>query len=84
MKCEIEQVFKTLVFLSCLGVVLWQCGRCTTKYLSKPKGTQISIINVANNTLFPFITICPYPYTNTVRPHGTWPHGIKTLPGHGF
>ena len=79
MKFETEQVFKVLFFLSCLGVVLWQCGRCTTKYLSKPKGTQMSIISVANNSMFPFITICPYPNTNTVKSHGT-----KTLLEHDF
>ena len=47
------------MFLSCLGIVTWQCWRCLTKFLSKPQGTRLSIVNSAGN-MFPSITICPY------------------------
>ena len=55
----LERLFRAFVFLSCLGIVTWQCWRCLTKFLSKPQGTRLSIVNSAGN-MFPSITICPY------------------------
>ena len=48
------------MFLSCLGIVIWQCSKCLTKFLSKPQGTQLSVVNSAGN-MFPSVTFCPYP-----------------------
>ena len=62
MKCNIEGIFRSLIFLLCLGVVLWQCWKCGTKFVRKPKGTHISVIKP---TMFPSVTICPQPFTNT-------------------
>ena len=55
----LERIFRAFVFLSCLGIVSWQCLRCLTKFLSKPQVTRLSIVNSAGNML-PSITICPY------------------------
>ena len=57
--CWLERLFRAFVFLSCLGIVTWQCWRCLAKFLSKPQGTRLSIVNSAGN-MFPSITICPY------------------------
>ena len=38
MKFGLEEIFRILIFLTCLGIVSWQCWRCGTKYLSKPQG----------------------------------------------
>ena len=51
------------MFLSCLGIVIWQCSKCLTKFLSKPQGTQLSVVNSVGN-MFPSVTICPYPDPN--------------------
>ena len=59
----LERLFRAFVFLSCLGIVTWQCWRCLTKFLSKPQGTRLSIVNSAGN-MFPSITICPYSKSN--------------------
>ena len=54
----LERLFRAFVFLSCLGIVSWQCLRCLTKFLSKPQVTRLSIVNSAGN-MFPSVTICP-------------------------
>ena len=54
----IKRLFRALVFLCCLGIVIWQCSRCLKKFLSKPQGTQLSIVNSAGK-IFPSITVCP-------------------------
>ena len=54
----IKLLFRALVFLCCLGIVKWQCWRCLEKFLSKPQGTQLSIVNSAGK-IFPSITVCP-------------------------
>ena len=54
----IKRFFRALVFLCCLGIVIWQCSRCLEKFLSKPQGTQLSIVNSAGK-MFPSITVCP-------------------------
>ena len=59
----LERLFRAFVFLSCLGIVTWQCWRCLTKFLSKPQVTRPSIVNSAGN-MFPSITICPYSNSN--------------------
>ena len=56
----LARLFRAFVFLSCLGIVTWQCWRCLTKFLSKPQVTRLSIVNSAGN-MFPSVTICPYP-----------------------
>ena len=61
----VEKVLKTLVLLSCLGVVLWQLWQCFTKFLSAPQSTHMSMTKAAGNDMFPSIIICPYPHTNT-------------------
>ena len=53
----IKQFFRAFVFLSCLGIVIWQCWRCLEKFLSKPQVTQLSIVNPAGK-MFPSITVC--------------------------
>ena len=57
-----EGFFRLLIFLVCLGVVLWQSWMCGTKFVTKPKGTHISI---KKPYMFPSITICPQPFTST-------------------
>ena len=49
--------FRKFVFLLCLGIVIWQCWRCLEKFLSKPQGTQLSIVNSAGE-MFPSVTVC--------------------------
>ena len=61
----VEKVLKILVLLSCLGATLWQCWRCFAKFSSEPQGTHMSMIKATGNPLFPSISICPYPFTNT-------------------
>ena len=53
----VKQFFRAFVFLSCLGIVIWQCWRCLEKFLSKPQVTQLSIVNSAGK-IFPSITVC--------------------------
>ena len=58
-KCiSIELLFRYLVFFTCFGIVTWQCWRCCTKFISKPQGTQLLIVNSAGN-MFPSVTVCP-------------------------
>ncbi len=57
---SIERMFRYFVFSTCLGIVIWQCLRCCTKFISKPQGTKLSIVNSAGN-IFPSVTVCPYP-----------------------
>ena len=58
-KCiPIERLFRYLVFFTCFGIVTWQCWRCCTKFISKPQGTQLLIVNSAGN-MFPSVTVCP-------------------------
>ena len=58
-KCiAIELLFRYLVFFTCFGIVSWQCWRCCTKFISKPQGTQLLIVNSAGN-MFPSVTVCP-------------------------
>ena len=37
--------------------VIWQTIKCMTKYIEKPKGTEISMKETANLS-FPAITVC--------------------------
>ena len=41
----------------CLAFVIWQTIKCMTKYIEKPKGTEISMKQSANVS-FPVITVC--------------------------
>ena len=41
----------------CLTFVIWQTTKCMTKYIEKPKGTEISMKQSANVS-FPVITVC--------------------------
>ena len=61
------------MFLCCLGIVIWQCWRCLEKFLSKPQGTQLSIVNSAGK-MCPSITICPDTSNNSTTLLGC---GIK-------
>ena len=60
---KLKNFFKIFISLSywingfCLGFVIWQTIKCMTKYIEKPKGTEISIKQSANLS-FPAITVC--------------------------
>ena len=41
----------------CLGFVIWQIIKCTTKYIEKPQGTYVRQKKASEMT-FPSITIC--------------------------
>ena len=41
----------------CLGFVIWQTIKCMTKYIEKPKGTEISM-KPSTNLSFPAISVC--------------------------
>ena len=41
----------------CLGFVIWQTIQCMTKYIKKPKGTEISM-ELSSDLPFPAITVC--------------------------
>ena len=70
-KCiSIERLFRYFVFFTCLGIVTWQCWRCCTKFISKPQGTQLSIVNSAGN-MFPSVTVCPYPDPKEDKEYGS-------------
>ena len=60
----IKQIFRTLVFLCCLGIVIWQCWRCLEKFLSRPQGTQLTIVKSAGK-MFPSVTVCPATSNNS-------------------
>ena len=70
-KCiSIELLLRYLVFFTCFGIVSWQCWRCCTKFISKPQGTQLSIVNSAGN-MFPSVTVCPYPEATEDEEYGS-------------
>ena len=60
---KLKNFFKIFISLSywingfCLGFVIWQTIKCMTKYIEKPKGTEISMKQSANLS-FPAITVC--------------------------
>ena len=60
---KLKNFFRTFISLSfwfngfCLGFVIWQTMKCMTKYIDKPKGTEISMKKSANLP-FPAITVC--------------------------
>ena len=62
-KNMLKNFFRTFISLSywingfCLGFVIWQTIKCMTKYIEKPKGTEISMEESAD-LLFPAITVC--------------------------
>ena len=64
-KKQIFQKLRGYLFISlsywmngfCLGFVIWQTIKCMTKYVEKPKGTEISMKQSAN-VPFPAITVC--------------------------
>ena len=58
------------MFLSCFGIVIWQCSKCLTKFLSKPQGTRLSVVNSAGN-MFPSVTVCPYPDPTEEKEYGS-------------
>ena len=66
----LERLFRAIVFLSCFGIVIWQCSKCLTKFLSKPQGTRLSVVNSAGN-MFPSVTVCPYPDPTEVKEYGS-------------
>ena len=41
----------------CLAFVIWQTTKCMTKYIERPKGTEISMKQSAD-VPFPAITVC--------------------------
>ena len=58
-----KNFFRTLISLSywinglCMGFVIWQTIKCITRYIEKPKGTEISMKESADLP-FPAITVC--------------------------
>ena len=60
---KLKNFFRRFISLSywingfCLGFVIWQTIKCMTKYVEKPKGTEISMKQSANVS-FPAITVC--------------------------
>ena len=60
---KLKKFFRSLTSLSfwingfCLGFVIWQTIQCMTKYIEKPKGTEISMKQSAS-VPFPVITVC--------------------------
>ena len=52
------------IFGFCLIIVTWQSVKCVLKFVEKPLGTQISLVESTKETL-PEITVCPYPFGNT-------------------
>ena len=67
-KCILfEHLFNLSIFLTCIGVVTWQCMKCFNKFISKPKGTHVSIMNTASGILFPSISVCPNPIEGILK-----------------
>ena len=66
----LERLFRAFVFLICFGIVIWQCSKCLTKFVSKPQGTRLSVVNSAGN-MFPSVTVCPYPDPTEVKEYGS-------------
>ena len=60
---KLKNFFERLTILSywvngfCLAFVIWQTFNCMTKYIEKPKGTEMSMKQSANVS-FPAITVC--------------------------
>ena len=60
---KLKDFFKRFTSLSywinglCLAFVIWQTIKCMTKYIEKPKGTEISMKQSAD-VPFPVITVC--------------------------
>ena len=53
-----QKSIRSVIFLICVCIVLWQCYMCVNKYLDKPQGTHLSVVNSAGK-MFPSITVCP-------------------------
>ena len=62
-KNKLKNFLRTFISLSywmngfCLGFVIWQTIKCMTKYIEKPKGTEISM-KPSTNLSFPAISVC--------------------------
>ena len=62
-KNKLKNFFRAFISLSywingfCLGFVIWQTIKCMTKYIEKPKGTEISMKS-STNLSFPAISVC--------------------------
>ena len=60
---KLKKFFRSLTSISfwingfCLGFVIWQTIQCMTKYIEKPKGTEMSI-KLSKNLPFPAFTVC--------------------------
>ena len=58
---KLKNIFRTFIAYwingLCLCFVIWHTFKCTTKYIEKPKGTEISMKESANLS-FPAITVC--------------------------
>ena len=60
---KLKKFFRSLTSISfwingfCLGFVIWQTIQCMTKYIEKPKGTEISM-KQSMDLPFPAITVC--------------------------
>ena len=60
---KLKKFFRSLTSLFfwingfCLGFVIWQTIKCMTKYIKKPKGTEISM-ELSSDLPFPAITVC--------------------------
>ena len=53
----IRALLKYLVNGLCLGFVIWQIIKCTTKYIEKPQGTDVRQKKISELP-FPAITVC--------------------------
>ena len=60
---KLKHFFKRFISFSnwingfCLAFVIWQTIKCMTKYIEKPKATEISLKQSANVS-FPVINVC--------------------------
>ena len=57
-KVAISKLFWIVVTVLCLIFVIWQAIQCCSKYVGKPKATELTIEKAAKHS-FPAITICP-------------------------
>ena len=61
---KLKKFFRSLTSLSfwinafSLGFVVWQTIKCMTKYIEKPKGTEISMELSSDLPSFPAVTVC--------------------------
>ena len=60
------RLLRALIVTTCLSVVGWQAVTCMGKFLGRPQGTAISIVQ-ANENIFPTITICPDAFNDSAR-----------------